>query len=91
MNKIMNNLNIDTKMFKINLYFIEYSKFTSNWDIKAKHEVDVKVNLYTYSIDCHFTKFERIDEDKVRSSIKHFKLCMNIETLQNNVIILFEA
>ena len=30
MNKIMNNLNIDTQMFKINLYFIEYSKFTSN-------------------------------------------------------------
>ena len=38
---------IKNRQRKINLYYIKYSKFTNNNDIKIKREIDEKTSLYS--------------------------------------------
>ena len=50
----------------MDLFRIKCSKFTSNSNyIKIKLEIDRKINLYSYFIDCGFKKFETIYDEKL--------------------------
>ena len=49
----------------MNLYYIIFSKLADNNVIKIKCEIDGKINLYSYCIDCGFKKFETIDKDEL--------------------------
>ena len=44
--------------------------FTENRNIKMKHKIDGKINLYSRSIDCDFKRFEGIDVEELSSFLK---------------------
>ena len=47
-----------------------YLKFTNNNNIKIKHEIDGKINIYSYCVNCDFKKFETINEDELSDLLK---------------------
>ena len=54
---------IKIQKHKLNVYFKKCLKFQNENYIKIKHEVDGKVNLYSYYFKCNFKKFETIDKE----------------------------
>ena len=47
-----------------------YLKFTNNNNIKIKHKIDGKINIYSYCVNCDFKKFETINEDELSDLLK---------------------
>ena len=57
--------------------------FSNKNDIKAKHDIDRQINLYSYFIYCGIKKFGTIDKEEVSALLKISKC------ISNNVIVLF--
>lgn len=61
MKKLINNIEIEIQkdiwVYKMSLYWTKCSGFLSNDDIDIKHEIDGKINLNFYCIDCGFKTF----------------------------------
>ena len=53
----------------MNLYCIKCSEFTNN-NIKMKREIDRKINLSFYCINCGFKIFETIDAEELNHLLK---------------------
>ena len=47
----------------MNLYCIKCSTFSKDNKIKIKHKVDVKINIYSDSIDYGFKEFETLGKE----------------------------
>ena len=53
----------------MNVYCIKCLKFTNN-NIKMKHEIDGKIDLYVHCIECGFKKFGTIDKEELSDLLK---------------------
>ena len=54
----------------MNFYWMKCWKFTKNSDIEIKGEIDGKISLYSYCIDCGFKQFETTDYEKISNLLK---------------------
>ena len=54
----------------MNLYCLKYLMFTKNNNIKVKHDIDGKFNLYSPCNDFSFKKFAIIDKEKLSDLLK---------------------
>ena len=67
----------------MNLYCIECLKFSNENNIKINREIDGKINIYSFCVNCGFKNFETIDEEEISllktKFIENFEL--NIKTM----------
>ena len=67
LNKMKKMINIEIEIqiniwvYKMSLYWTKCSGFLSNGDVDIKHEIDGKINLNFYCIDCIFKTFATTD------------------------------
>ena len=54
----------------MNLYCIKCLIFTKNNNIKVKHEIDRKINIYFCCNDYSFQKFATIDKEGLSDLLK---------------------
>ena len=62
----------------MNFYWMKCWKFTKNSDIEIKGEIDGKISLYSYCIDCGFKQFETTDYEKISNLLNYLNY---IETM----------
>ena len=55
----------------MNLYCVKCLMFTKNNNIKVKHKISGKINLYFHCNDCGLKKFARIDKEELSVLLKH--------------------